>query len=429
MPNRSHRLPTGIPGPPRGEPGTPRGARVALYSHDTMGLGHMRRNILLAQTLRRAPLNAISLIIAGAREAAAFSMPAGVDCLTLPALSKDGNGTYGTRHMPIALPELVTLRAGAIHGALEAFQPDVLIVDNVPRGAVRELDPALRALRATGRTRLVLGLRDVLDDPKVVRAEWRRAANEDAIREYYDEIWVYGDEAVCDPRTEYGFAADVAERVRFAGYLDQRERLALAGEGDAFFDDLGLPPGKLVLGLVGGGQDGARLADAFTQATLPPGANAVLVTGPFMPLALRRELARRAELNARLRVIEFVREPGVLLARADRVVAMGGYGTTCEILSFERHALIVPRVRPRREQAIRAERLAALGLVHTVDPCRATPDHISTWLSCELGHPPSARAALDFQGLQRVPELLEALIDPERQALRDSFRRTRHAHA
>src|SRR5918992_6003403 len=106
-----------------------RQARIALYSHDTMGLGHLRRNLLVAQTLCASSLNAVVLMIAGAREAAAFAMPAGVDCLTLPALSKNGSGEYGTRHMPIALQELVTLRAGAIQGALEAFQPDVLIVD------------------------------------------------------------------------------------------------------------------------------------------------------------------------------------------------------------------------------------------------------------------------------------------------------------
>jgi predicted glycosyltransferase len=105
-----------------------------------------------------------------------------------------------------------------------------VIVDNVPRAALRELDPTLSALSAGGRARLVLGLRDVLDDPRVVQAEWRRAANERAIRDYYDEIWVYGDEPVCDPRVEYRFGADVAARVRFAGYLDQRERLAFASD-------------------------------------------------------------------------------------------------------------------------------------------------------------------------------------------------------
>ncbi len=407
---------------------TARQARIALYSHDTMGLGHMRRNLLLAQTLCASSLNAVVLMIAGAREAAAFAMPAGVDCLTLPSLSKNGSGHYGCRHMPIRLQELVSLRGGAIQAALEAFDPDVFIVDNVPRGAVRELDSALEALRSAGRARMVLGLRDVLDESAVVRAEWSRAANEQALRKYYDLICVYGDRVVCDPAEEYGFSPDVARLVRFAGYLDQRERLAVAeSRGDEVLQSLALPPGRLVLGLVGGGQDGHQLADAFSRVELPPDTNAVLVTGPFMAQNVRRGLLRRIEQTPRMRVLEFVQEPTALLSRADRVVAMGGYGTTSEILSFEKHALIVPRVNPRREQLIRAERLAALGLVHMMHPDEATSDRISAWLARDLGAPPKARSLLDFGGLTRMPALLADLLGRPRTVPMDLDRRAWHA--
>jgi predicted glycosyltransferase len=400
------------PPEPNSEATNTRRARIALYSHDTMGLGHMRRNLLLAQALCASPLNAVILMIAGAREAAAFTMPPGVDCLTLPALSKDGEGQYSCRHMPISLQQIVSLRSAAIRAALDAFEPDVLVVDNVPRGAVRELDPTLTSIRARGRTRLVLGLRDVLDDPVVVRAEWRHAANEEAILDYYDAIWVYGDRRVCDPAVEYGFSPEVAQRVRFAGYLDQRERLAFTSDADdALLGGLDFPPGRLVLGAVGGGQDGERLADAFTQAELPRDTNALLLTGPFMPEGMRRQILRRADRNPRLRVLEFVREPAVLLHQADRIVAMGGYSTTCEILSFEKHALIVPRVTPRLEQFIRAQRLTGLGLVHSIHPDEVTPERIARWIARDLGAPSQARSRLDFGGLRRVPELLQDLLD------------------
>ena len=386
--------------------------RIALYSHDTMGLGHMRRNLLLAQSLCESSPNVIILMIAGAREAAAFPMPPNVDCLTLPALSKNRNGHYSCRHMAISLPEMAMVRSGAIRAALEAFEPDVLIVDNVPRGAVRELDATLKSIRGRGRTRTVLGLRDIIDDPAVVRAEWRMAANEQTILDYYDAIWVYGDARVCNPALEYGFRPEVADRLRFAGYLDQRERLSFAGNGDkSLLRKLNLPPGRLILGAVGGGQDGARLADAFTRAQLPPATNSVLLTGPFMPLRTRARILHRAERNPRLRVLEFVREPAVLLDHADRVVAMGGYSTTCEILSFDKHALIVPRVKPRREQFIRAQRLTDLGLVHSIHPDELTADRISAWLARDLGAPPNASSQLDFSGLRRVPELLRELLE------------------
>ncbi|RMD61332.1 glycosyltransferase, partial [Candidatus Parcubacteria bacterium] len=85
--------------------------RIALYSHDTMGLGHMRRNLLIATALTRSEPRPIVLMIAGAREAAAFAMPAGVDCVTLPAFGKQTNGQYHARSLDVSLKSLVALRA------------------------------------------------------------------------------------------------------------------------------------------------------------------------------------------------------------------------------------------------------------------------------------------------------------------------------
>src|SRR5262249_22678984 len=149
--------------------------RVALYSHDTMGLGHMRRNLLIAQTLIGSPSPPVILMIAGAKEAGALPLPPGVDCLTLPSLGKDGEGRTCCRCLDLNLPALLALRSKTIAAALDAFEPDVLIADKVPRGAGHELDASLEAIRAHGLTRCVLGLRDVLDDPETVRREWREA--------------------------------------------------------------------------------------------------------------------------------------------------------------------------------------------------------------------------------------------------------------
>ena len=103
----------------------------------------MRRNLLLAQALRGSRLHAVVLMIAGAREASVLTGAGGVDCVALPSLLKDADGRYHPRHLDVSLPELVALRANTAGAALNAFDPDVLIVDNVPRGAVRELDPVL----------------------------------------------------------------------------------------------------------------------------------------------------------------------------------------------------------------------------------------------------------------------------------------------
>jgi predicted glycosyltransferase len=382
--------------------------RVVLYSHDTMGLGHMRRNLLIAQALSRPPLEATVLMIAGARRATAFALPPSVDTLCLPALHKGLDGQYSARRLNMSLQNLIALRSSTIRVALETFEPDVLIVDNVPRGAQRELDSTLEFLRARGRTHCVLGLRDVLDEPAVVRSEWARAANEEAIRRYYDSVWVYGDPAVYDTIKEYEFPPDIAAKTHYTGYFDQRSRLDFAASQDTeAASALKLPPGRIMLCTLGGGQDGVELAEAFAQAELPADAVGVLLTGPSMPEAVQQRLRKRAALNPRLKVLEFFPEPTPLLKRADRVIAMGGYNTVNELLSFEKPALIVPRCRPRREQLIRAERLQQLGLIDMLRPEQATPGALSAWLARELPPRPPIAERLDLSGLTTVPRLLQ----------------------
>jgi predicted glycosyltransferase len=379
--------------------------RIALYSHDTMGLGHVRRNLLIAQELASSSWQAAILMITGVHSAGTFRMPARVDCLTLPALYKQTNGQYRSRNLNIPLEELSLLRAKTIKAALMAFKPDVLIVDNVPRGALRELEPSLEYLRANHHRLCILGLRDVLDEPAVVRREWQNAQNEEAIRRYYDMIWVYGDPAVCNPASDYDFSPDIGAKVRYTGYFDQRKRLEAKAPAD-LLASLDLPPGRLALCLVGGGQDGGRLANTFAQAELPPGFNGVILAGPFMPQRTLQYLHHMAAQHSRLRVIEFMPEPCMLMGYADRIIAMGGYNTTCEVLSFDKPALIVPRVSPRREQLIRAERMRALGLLELLHPERLSPAALTQWLASDIKQPPSARMQIDLNGLKHLPALL-----------------------
>jgi predicted glycosyltransferase len=388
--------------------------RIALYSHDAMGLGHMRRNMLIAQTLAGSTLDADVLMIAGAGEATAFGLPEGVDCLTLPALRKDGRGAYHPRNLSLDLKLLLELRSRTICAALESFQPDLFIVDKLARGVLGELDPVLAQLRDTGTTACVLGLRDVLDEPEAVRRDWRKEASEEAIRNYYRAIWVYGDPRVYDTAREYHLPADVARKIHYTGYLDQQQRARNAGNGTDPLAVLGLPSDRLLLCLVGGGQDGARLAEAFSLATLPPDAVGVIVTGPYMPDDVLDRLQRRAAANPRLRVLRFVPEPAILVSRADRVVAMGGYNTTCEILSFRKPALLVPRVKPRLEQWIRASRMADLDLLDVLHPDHLRPEAITCWLQTPKDPPHEIAHRVDLHGLSRLPGMAADLLTSAR---------------
>ena len=401
----------------------PRNLRVVLYSHDTMGIGHLRRNLLIAEALASGPSHADILLIAGAREASAFGLPPGVDCLTLPSLFKDDSGKYRPLRLNLPLEELIELRSRTIEAALDRFRPDALIVDKVPLGAVNELVPSLDRLRSSGLTRVILGLRDVLDDPATVDREWRQAGSEEAVRDYYDAIWIYGDSAVYDPVSEYGFTAEVAAKVRFTGYPDQRKRTRFAETGGGeTLEGLLDSPGRLYLCMVGGGQDGADLAEAFSQVNFPPGTKGVLVSGPFMPPEVNHRLSLRAASNPHFIVLKFVTDSDALLRRADRVIAMGGYNTVCEVLAFEKVAMIVPRVRPRLEQMIRAERMRDLGVLDVLVPDELSPAALTEWLARDKAAP-CVRDRIDMNGLRNLPgllaEVLEAPSTKQRRTERD----------
>ena len=388
--------------------------RIVLYSHDTMGLGHIRRNLLIAQALSTSRLSPDVLLVTGAREAGSFSMPPGVDCLILPSLFKEPNGRYRSRRLRVSLRELINVRQNVLQASIRAFEPDVFIVDNVPRGVAGELDSTLDLLRAGKRTRCVLGLRDVRDEPAAVAREWRLKRSEEAIRRYYEKIWVYGDAAVYDPVKEYRYPSDMAEKVSYTGYLDQRVRLEAAekSSGGASLALPVVPKGRFALCLVGGGQDGGRLVEAFAQSRFPSGMAGVIVTGPHMDAAVQQRLIARASQNPQLQVMGFVTEPTALLRCADCVVAMGGYNTTCEILSFGKRALIVPRVTPRKEQLIRAQRLQGLGVLDMVHPDKLSIPFLNTWLQNNAGLWPvkNVHDQIDMKGLDRMPQLLEDLV-------------------
>ncbi len=385
--------------------------RVALYSHDTMGLGHLRRNLLIAQALAESPLQATTLLITGAHEANFFSLPSGADFLTLPRMHKDQHGKYTAGQLAITVEDLVCLRAESIRSALDAFRPEVMIVDKVPSGAFGEMLPALRSITEKYDTRCVLGIRDVLDEAKVVRSEWLQSSHE-VIDDFYDELWVYGDQRVYDPIKEYDWPLRLAEKVRYTGYLDQTRRLDPSPR--ASFQNIATSsPGGMqrIVCTLGGGQDGFQLAETFIDALPRTGAEGILLTGPFMPPHLLRSIQERAAQRTNIRVLDFTPEADKFICSADRVVAMGGYNTVCAILSYRKPAILVPRVSPRKEQWIRAQRLQQLGILDAIHPDELTINSLREWMKKDLPQPNIHPDVIDFSGLDRIARLVSGMVD------------------
>src|SRR5262245_13293966 len=286
--------------------------RIATYSPGMVGFDHIRRNASVAQALRSSSLRPAVVMIAEAWQAGTIPMPSGVDCVTLPALRKEEEGRYAPRFVALSNADGIWLRIRVIREALQSFDPDVLIVDHLPLGAARELAGTLQDLRQRGRTRCVLGFRDVLQDPDTVHRMWSDGVLMSAVRDLYDAVWVYSDPNVYDLVRECRVLDPLASRVRYTGYLDQRQRLEFTrSQADGLLSSL--PPGRLALCLVGGGVDGKLLIEAFVQADLPDDMTGVVVTGPYMPEDERRRLLQIVEGHPRMRWIDFLAEPIALV--------------------------------------------------------------------------------------------------------------------
>jgi predicted glycosyltransferase len=334
--------------------------RILIYSHDTFGLGHLRRCRAIAHSLVDAESSVSVLILSGSPIIGSVDFRSRVDFVRVPGVIKLRNGEYVSLNLHIDIEETLAMRSSIMRHTAEIFDPDMLIVDKEPLGLRGEIRPTLDLLRARG-TPLILGLRDVMDDPSALETEWERKHAVPALSEYYNEIWVYGLPQICDPLAGIELPASVRRRMVYTGYLRRHVPVGISAPQLA-----DLPDGEFLLVTGGGGGDGDGLVDWVLAAYehdpggLPP---VLLVFGPFMLPDHQSGFVARAARLPKVRTITFDAHLENLMARAAGVVAMGGYNTFCEILSFDKPALIVPRTAPRLEQYIRAQRAAELGLV------------------------------------------------------------------
>jgi predicted glycosyltransferase len=375
--------------------------RFVFYSHDGIGLGHLRRNLAIAAALTRAAPDASVLLATGCDDLGTHGLAPNVDVLVLPGLRKVGNGNYSARRLPMSSREMRSLRAAQMETAVLSFRPDVMLVDKHPVGVRGELRRALDFMHAMG-GHAVLGLRDILDDAGSVAREWAAGGVIEEIERYADRVLVYGTPRVLDVVEEYGLPSSIAARVRYCGYVVNPEP-AHGGALDA------LPPFATrldrrpkVLATAGGGEDGWNLLHSFVLAAREADWDAVVVCGPQLRAAMRHELRGLALESG----VEFhVNEPdvGSWFSHVDALVCMGGYNTLCEATSRGTPTVCVPRVAPRREQLIRARSFERLDLLRVLETDRLTPAALGREVAALLGASRRelagrAKAALGFDG-------------------------------
>ncbi len=369
--------------------------RIAIFTHDAYGLGHVRRCLNIAQALARRAPDAAILLITGSPAVDLFaSLPPNADYVKIPTIVTSGSESAHPPILPVGVAELSLLRRELILQTLSTFAPDVFLVDNFPLGARLELLPALQELRKC-RTRIVLGLRDIADPPNKLRTDWNREGMFGVLERYYDSILIYGVKEVLDVVEAYGFSPLIASRVRYSGYVTS-EFFQIRPSEDVR-RELGVN-GPFLFATVGGGGDGFPLLETVLKTLmLIPSLSALVVTGAFMKPEERQQLESLARSRSGITVRGFVNDVPSYLAAADAVVAMGGYNTTAEILALRSKSILVPRhwrsgehsnraksAGGDMEQLVRAQTLAKLGYVDFIHPTDLTAQTLAERITATL---------------------------------------------
>jgi predicted glycosyltransferase len=377
--------------------------RLLIYTQDGTGLGHLKRALNVARGID-ATTTDWKIVLLADSPAVGLVCSSEVEYVKLPTIIKTGGMTWRPHRSSLEISKIIGIRSRTIQDFFFEFRPDVFLVDHMPVGALGELRPLLdRVLERRDRSRLVLGLRDILDEPSVVRDVWGKL---DAYRYIggYDTVLVYGCRDIYDPGCAYDLASH-AEQLVYCNYVASPPADGPLGERS--FEE------PLIVVMGGGGADLFPLARVLLQAVPEVLRHlrfrVVLLIGPNMPRAHRSELEARAR-TLPVRVIGGLSDARAWIRRADAVVTMAGYNSVCESLLARRKVLAVPRPGPSSEQRTRASLFGARRLLSALPPEDLTAPILRDALLELLddGQPPDRARLPPMDGAQRAASVILA---------------------
>lgn len=378
--------------------------KILLYSHDTFGLGNIRRTLLLAENLINEYPKSSILIVTGSPVIHAFRLPQGIDYIKLPSLDRPNAEQYEPQFLAGCSEEIKQTRIAILEKTIVGFAPDLLLVDKRASGIDGELMGALKMLKSRNLpTKIVLGIRDILDAPECTSKVLRENGSFETIGKYYDEVWIYGVEEVFDAVKHYQFPESVARKTKYVGYL-KRKIEERKGDG-----------GKLrLLATTGGGGDGSDLTETFLESLSilkkKIGVESTVIFGPNMPATSRDYFLRRYGKNNDIEFLDFQADLTPHYVKADVVISMAGYNTVCELLSLSKKAVLVPRAEPVREQLIRSRLLAERGFFEYIEPSELSANEMAAKIIRAMMTNISTDKQIDLNGLPRINRRVKELL-------------------
>jgi len=364
---------------------------VFIHVQHLLGIGHQQRmDAIAAACIERGIAVTMATGDASVDPAAVSYTVAGLP--DLRAADASFSGLVDMRGQPVD-DRHWDRRCKALLDAFRAADPAILLVEGFPfarRQFRRELIPLLQEARAGGAL-ILSSIRDILQ-PKT--REDRLAETLDWLSAYFDGVLVHGDPALAALALSFPRADSIAAPVLYTGYvspsLDVPERQGRS-------DD--------ILVSAGGGAVGDAIYRAALGAAREPGADR---------FRWRLRIGRKtrmvfppaAELPDHVRLEEASPDFRAELAKAAASISQAGYNTAVDLMTTRTPAILVPFTEAgQREQALRAERMAAQFGTTVLKPEHLTPALL--WDSVKSLKPPRADGPdIDLEGAARTATIL-----------------------
>lgn len=388
---------------------------VMFYVQHLLGIGHFRRALLIADALAREGIKVT--LVSGGEPVAGLACAPAVRIVQLPTIrARDAS----FRELIDATGRLVddhlrNLRRGALLRTLSEAQPDAILIEAFPFGrrAFRfELDALVGTTRSRRPRPLVLcSLRDIVvirDDQK------RRREIVDRVRADFDFVLVHGDPAFISLEASFPATPEISDRLIYTGYIGGADtsdgaRAAPGSDEMAGSDE--------VVVSVGGGAVGAHLLTTALE-TRRRGLLAEftwrLLAGPNLPDQQFQALASSLPKGV---ILERYRQEFPQILRRCRVsVSQAGYNTILDILAARTAAVVVPFASEHEtEQSLRAERLAARGVLEVVHERELSPERLAGAIDRAISRPPKP-IVIATGGARRAATLIAGMIRSRKDA-------------
>jgi predicted glycosyltransferase len=386
--------------------------RLLVYSHDTFGLGNIRRMLAICEHLLREIEGLSILLISGSPILHGFRLPKGLDYIKLPCINRGETDNLVAKYLGTDIDETVKMRSDLILSAAVNYKPDLVLVDKKPYGIKNELAPTLDYLQAKlPQTRFVLLLRDILDTPAKTIAEWHKHGYYEAVKKFYDLLLIVGIPEIFHLPQEYQFPTEVIQKAHFCGYIRKPQGCK---QPEQVRDELQLSSNqKLVLVTPGGGEDGYQLIHTYLTGlkllTDTHKIKSLIICGSEMPIEHRQALYQMATTYPQVQMYEFTDDLMSYVGVADVVVSMAGYNTVCEILSASKPAVVIPRIKPSQEQFVRSQRMYEFGCFQTIHPHDLTPSVLMQQVQQQLVNT-QVNNTVNLGGLDRIASLIKSIF-------------------